>query len=82
MPNFTVVFSNENYAPAGQDPTLHDVIVSVDFGIVVTPDVLEEYLDRLTEYATTEWSEVDWTLDEPGWEIVAVELPTGEVVDL
>lgn len=82
MANFIVVFSNETYTPAGQDPTLHNVTVPVDFGVEVTPEILEEYLEMLGLYATELWDEVDWTLDEPGWEIVAVELPSGDVVDL
>lgn len=82
MPNFTVVFSNQSYTPAGQNPVLHNVVVPVDFGTEVTPDILEEYLEQLGLYAEHIWDEIDWTLDEPGWEIVAVELPGGEVVDL
>jgi hypothetical protein len=48
----------------------------------VTGANLEDYLAQLGLYAEQVWDEVDWTLDEPGWEIVAVELPNGEVVDL
>lgn len=82
MPNFTVTFSNETYTSAGQEPTLHDVVVPVDFGTEVTAANLDEYLEQLDLYATQVWDEVDWTLDEPGWEIVSVTLPNGEVVDL
>jgi hypothetical protein len=80
--NFIVVFSNETYTPAGQDPVLHNVVVPVDFGVEVTADDLDEYVEQLGLYAMQVWDEVDWTLDEPGWEIVAVELPNGDVVDL
>lgn len=82
MPNFTVVFSNESHVSAGQDPTEHEVVVPVDFGVEVTPETLEDYLELLGLYAEQVWDEVDWTLDEPGWEIVAVKLPSGEIVDL
>ena len=82
MTNFIVTFSNEAYTAAGQESTEHGVLVPVDFGTEVTGANLEDYLEQLGLYAEQIWDEVDWTLDEPGWEIVAVELPNGEVVDL
>lgn len=78
---YVVVFTNENYAGSGLGMTAR-VTVPVDFGEPVTRDNLEEYVEQLLYFATQVWDEVDWTLDEPGWEPVSVELPNGEVVDL
>lgn len=82
MANFTVTFSNESQLAAGHEPTLHDVEVPVDFGFEITPETLEEYVERLCEFAAELWDEVDWELDEPGWEVVSITLPSGDVVDL
>lgn len=79
--NFTVVYTNANYADAGQEVEVR-VTVPVDFGAEVTPETLEDYLEQLVLFAEQMWDEVDWTLDEPGWDVVSVTLPGGDVVNL
>lgn len=81
MADFVVIYRNTNVLGSGLD-TEARVTVPVDFGVEVTPETLEEYVELLALYAEQLWDEVDWTLDDPGWELVAVELPSGEVVEL
>lgn len=86
MASYVVTFTNENYADSGLGLTAN-VTVPVDLGVEVTPDTLDEHVERLCELAVELWNvEVadgtDWDSDEPGWEVVTVTLPDGTVVDL
>lgn len=81
MADFVVIYRNTNVLGSGLD-TEARVTVPVDFGVEVTAETLEERVEQLDAYAAEIWDEVDWTLDDPGWELVAVELPSGEVVEL
>lgn len=81
MNEYVVTFTNASYVACTEEPAYENVTVVCNVepvDVADDPDAASE----VVQLATRTWDDVDWTLDEPGWEAVSVKLPDGEVVDL